>query len=80
MSKVIKLTVSRARAEDAEGILAVQHDVWLATYPSEELDISRAAIEGRVGNYQSPERIDKWRSIISDANEFVMVASDGPKV
>jgi hypothetical protein len=47
---------------------------------SEATPISRAAIEGRVGNYQSPERIDKWRSIISDANEFVMVAHDGPKV
>ena len=72
--------ISQAQRNDAEGIAAVQYDTWLATYPNEELGITRAAIEERVSGFQSDERIAKWRSIIGDAEEHITVAKDNDTV
>src|SRR4051794_26237672 len=74
------ISISPANTQDAEGIVTVQHDTWLATYPNEELGITRAAIEERVSGYQSAERIAKWRSIIGDVEEYITVAKDNDNV
>ncbi|HVQ43598.1 MAG TPA: GNAT family N-acetyltransferase [Candidatus Saccharimonadia bacterium] len=72
--------VAQAVPDDAAGIAAVQHEAWLATYPNEALGIPRAAIEERVKGFRSPERIAKWRDIIGNHEEYVVVAKDDHRV
>jgi len=74
-----QLTIRPASIADAEGIAIVQHDCWLDTYPNESLGISDAVIAEHVQNYQSPERLNKWRDIIA-GEEYVTVALDGQRV
>ncbi len=74
------ISISPARPQDAEGIAAVQHDTWLATYPNEKLGITLAAIKERLSRDQPVERIAKWRNIIGNLEEYVTVAKDGPNI
>jgi ribosomal protein S18 acetylase RimI-like enzyme len=72
------LKVTAARPDDAAGILVVQHDCWIATYPNEAAGVPLAAVERRVHNYKTPERIAQWQEIIR--SEHVVVARDNEMV
>jgi ribosomal protein S18 acetylase RimI-like enzyme len=74
------INIAQAKPDDAESIATVQHDTWIATYPDENLGITLSYIEERVSNYQSPERLSVWRSIIANTEEYVTVAKDGQKI
>jgi ribosomal protein S18 acetylase RimI-like enzyme len=56
-----------ATPEDVEGILDVQKETWLATYPNEELGITKEEIESRFANTQ--ERIERWNKILEQQGE-----------
>lgn len=69
---IVKLTPEQAVSE-AEKIVTIYRDVWLATYPNPQLGITREDLASRFQNL--PRMIDDWKStILNDNNRAVWVA------
>jgi ribosomal protein S18 acetylase RimI-like enzyme len=64
--------ISEASLDDAGEIFNIQKLTWLATYPNEEIGISRAAIENRFANKDG--RIEKWKQTISSGESKIWIA------
>ncbi len=63
------VTVERARVEDIPAMQDVWYESWLATYPNEEVGITRDGVEERWKNRHSPEKVEKMRAFIEGDNE-----------
>ena len=74
--------VSLATTSDAEGILNVVYQTWLATYPNEEAGITKEDIEDQFAKPRSDEGLQKRREEIENqpTNERWFVARKGEKI
>ena len=54
------MKVSDALPEDAESLLQINKETWLATYPNEELNITREDIEAKFKDMNS--RLERWKN------------------
>lgn len=77
-----EISVSIASPDDAEGIQEVFYQTWLATYPNEELGITKDDIEERFKNRNTPEGIAKRRNEIEHPPQGAtfLVAKEGDTV
>jgi ribosomal protein S18 acetylase RimI-like enzyme len=74
------IEIFEAAPEDVAGIVAVQKETWLATYPNEEYGITEEDILSK--DWDSPDRIARWQKTIiegSDANRL-WIAKEREKV
>jgi GNAT superfamily N-acetyltransferase len=78
--KVPDIEVRHATESDIEGILAVQRDTWIATYPNEDHQITKEDIEAK--DWDAPTRAERWVKIVAEHNSNIMiwVAKDTGKV
>jgi GNAT superfamily N-acetyltransferase len=76
------MSVELAKPEDVPGILQVQKETWLNTYPSEEHGITREDILQK--DFDSAERVNVRRKrqarYLDDDSGRVWVARDGSRV
>ena len=72
--------VAGAAESDVEGILAVQRDTWIATYPNEEYGITKEDLEAKEWN--DPVRVERWKKFVmeNNPNKIIWVAKDEGKV
>lgn len=81
-NEVRELTISicEASCEDIEGILHVNRESWLATYPNKDLGITREDIQTAVEN-RRPIQSDRWHKTIESEseNKHTWVAKDENK-
>ena len=77
-----RVEIYPAAQGDAEGIVAVQREGWIATYANDAIGITRELLAQRYANYD--ERVAKWRKAIlaspTSADRRIWVAKAGPKV
>lgn len=72
--------VRLAKPEDAEAVINVQYETWLATYPSREKNITAADIKRRLDRRNKNQRIADWSKTIKDRKTRVWVAADDDEV
>src|SRR5438105_2472151 len=73
------IVIQDAIPDDDDGIRYVQHQTWLATYPNEELGITREAINARFVNVSEEtlkRRITNKRRINTDPDMHIWIAKD----
>jgi ribosomal protein S18 acetylase RimI-like enzyme len=73
------IVIQDAIPEDDDGIRYVQHQTWLATYPNEELGITREAINARFVNVSEEtlkRRITNKQRLNADSSLHIWVAKD----
>lgn len=73
-----EFTVRAATHQDAAAIARIQHESWLATYPSEELEISQEAILAYLGDITQREK--RWEAIVegdSDRSRVFLIEETG---
>ena len=63
--EVGEIKVEIASPEDVEGIINVQDETWIATYPNEELGITRADVISHVESRRDKAR-ENWRKRIEE--------------
>ena len=61
------IIITDASPEDADEIVHIQAETWLATYPNEKYGITREDILGQ--KLDDPIRIDRWRTGIKNDTE-----------
>lgn len=78
----MEIKIEDAQPEHVEEIADVLYRVWLATYPSEELGITKEDIEYRFKDRKSESNLQERREEISglDPNRRFIVALDSGKV
>jgi ribosomal protein S18 acetylase RimI-like enzyme len=69
-----KIIVRDATPEDIEGILRVQKETWLATYPNEAHGITLEDIKNR--DWDNPEKVERWKQSLQNSEIHVWVAED----
>jgi ribosomal protein S18 acetylase RimI-like enzyme len=77
----LKITIERARPEDAEGVFEVHYRTWLATYPNPKVGVTVDDVEARYAD-RSPERMTKRRERLMQPPEgtTTLIAREGAKV
>ena len=77
-----KMRITSAIPEDAEGITNVLYKAWLATYPNEELGITRGDIEESYKDAFTVEKIKAQQEAIKNTpdNQKRIVARYGDLV
>lgn len=70
-----------AKPSDAAGIVSVQSQTWLATYPSPENGITLEDISARLAARPVTQKIERWqKSIAEDSSQRTWVAADGEQI
>lgn len=77
----MNIEIEDAKAEDVDRIRYVLKTTWLATYPNEELGITKEEIEQRFDDSapEAKERVVRWRQNINtrpDRHEWVVKEED----
>ena len=74
------IEIFEATPEDAAGIIAVQKETWLDTYPNEEYGITKEDILSR--DWDSPNRIVRWQKMIAEHGDMgrMWIAKEGERV
>jgi len=79
MQSLVKIRV--AKPEDASQINEVLYQTWLATYPNQEVKITKEDIEERFKDRQSEEKLEKRRNeITNDTIATLLVAVKNGKI
>jgi len=76
------IIITKPKIEDVKQIQDVFYFTWLATYPDEEIGITREDVEERYKNRFSEKAIEKRKNDISNKNKnrLFLVAKDEKKV
>lgn len=76
----LKIEILDAAPEDARKIIAVQKEIWLATYPNEEYGITIEDINSI--DWEDSNRIARWQKNIVENTETnkIWVAKEGDKI
>lgn len=76
------ITIQKPTKEDVRGVQEVFYKTWLATYPNDEVGVTKEDIEEKFKNRNSDENIklrtEKYLNIPN--NELFLVAKDDTKV
>lgn len=74
------MMIEIARPEDAEAVVRIQKETWLATYPNEEHGITVEDILAK--GLGSPERAERWRKTIAEQadQDHLWMAKQGGNV
>ena len=81
-SKQKRVVITSAKPDDAWNIVNVLHKTWLATYPNEELGITKEGIEESYKESFTEENLNKLANKIAQAlgNEKRLVARVGDDI
>jgi RimJ/RimL family protein N-acetyltransferase len=81
MNPTATIQIRPATPDDGAGIVQVQTQTWLATYPNQEYGITEAGLRARLGSRSEEEKISSWQERIAhDPGARTWVAVDGEKV
>lgn len=81
MKPVANIIVRPATPDDAAGIVGVQTETWLATYPNAAHGITLSGIRARLATRTDAEKIESTRHrIANDPDSQAWVATEGARV
>lgn len=81
MNPIATTQIRPAAPDDAAGIVQVQTQTWMATYPNQEYGITEAGLRARLSSRSEEEKISSWQERIAhDLSARTWVAVDGEKV
>jgi len=76
-----KIEITFPTENDMRGVNEVFYKTWLATYPNEELGITKDDIKYRFRDYFTDERLaNGWEKIKSEKDGRLVLAKEGEKV
>ncbi|MEI6040119.1 MAG: GNAT family N-acetyltransferase [Candidatus Berkelbacteria bacterium] len=75
---ISSIKIVEAQAQDIPEICSVHKIVWLSTYTGEDYGLNESDILSK--DFDSPIKINKWRSTLEDENYKLWLAKDGTKI